>query len=159
MEPGACQRGDGDGRVRRGDQGRGLISAECVRAENRELTARGSLHWGGISTKRSVGLFFLTKFHKLSGALVDYTLDRESAKPVLHTKDCFVENNRFCRQRPNETQTCFVDGNRFCSLRIKGRPQPHMKPGVGFIEGDGPQFINSDQLVDLPTSCRLGANL
>jgi hypothetical protein len=70
----------------------------------------------GISTKRCVGLF-LTKFHNLSGAIVDDPPEGRRQNRVS-TTNRFVDSNRTCRQIANETENGFVDKNVFCSIRI-----------------------------------------
>jgi hypothetical protein len=57
------------------------------------IKSRQSAGAGAVFLQSVVSGFFLAKFHKLSGAFVDNTLDGESTKWIFHTKTS-------CRQKP-----------------------------------------------------------
>jgi hypothetical protein len=59
---------------------------------------------GAVFLQSVMSGFFPTKFHKLSGAFLDHT-GRRIYKIGFSIRNRFVDNHRFCRQRPNEMQT------------------------------------------------------
>jgi hypothetical protein len=125
------------------------VTTGCImHGDSAERSSDRPVAWGGISTKRCVGLLFLCHSSTSFQGRLQTTPWTANLQNGFSIQNRFVDNNRSCRQSPSGTQTSFVDENRFCSLRIKGRASNPF--------ADGPQFVDSDQFVDSPTGCRLG---